>query len=106
VGPEWEGAEAAFYERYGGTPAQVVAALHVRAAIERFPPPVQERLRTLQRGLQAEGRFWEPKDRDTVRSRSRGGRWTGTLIAIVVLLLLTALVVGLYNMALFLIHAG
>jgi hypothetical protein len=37
VGPEWEAAETAFYERYGKTPSNVVAALHVRAAIDRFP---------------------------------------------------------------------
>src|SRR6267378_5768805 len=45
-GPQWQAAEVAFYERYGKNPANVVAALRVGAAIDRFPAKVQERLRT------------------------------------------------------------
>src|ERR1700736_5792585 len=42
VGLEWESAEAAFYDRFGKQPSNVVAALYVRAAIDQFPPEVQE----------------------------------------------------------------
>jgi tetratricopeptide (TPR) repeat protein len=104
-GADWERAEAAFYERYGKTPSGVVAALKVRAAIDRFPPAVQERLRTLQRRLEVEGRFWEPSDRGGILSPKRGGRLSGMFASLVVLLLLAALGIGLYNIALFLIHA-
>jgi hypothetical protein len=106
TGPEWEVAEAAFYERYGKTPSHVIAALHVRAAIDRFPPEVQERLRTLQRRLAAEGRFWEPKDRPTVAQTptSLRGRLGAAASALIVALILVALGVGVVNMALYLIH--
>src|SRR5207247_5950725 len=62
-GADWEAAEAAFYERYGKTPANVVAALHVRDAIDKFPPEVQERRRTLQQRHDRERRVRETKDR-------------------------------------------
>ena len=106
TGPEWEAAESAFYERYGGTPAQVVAALHVRAAIERFPAAVQERLRLLQRGLSADGRVWEPKDRPVVAPspKSLRGRLGAAASALIAALILIALGVGVVNMALYLIH--
>lgn len=106
TGPEWEAAEAAFYEQYGKKPANVVAALNVRAAIDRYPPAVQERLRTLQRRLRMEGRFWEPRDRDSVPTRKSGGRRTGTIVATIVLIFLTALVVGFYNIAAFLLRSA
>ena len=106
TGPEFESAEAAFYERYGGTPAEVIAALHVRAAIDRFPASVQQRLRTLQRGLQSEGGFWEPSDRPTRSTSQTGsrGRLGAAVSALVVALILVALGVGLVNIALYLMH--
>lgn len=106
VGPDWEAAEAAFYERYGKTPSDVVAALHVRAAIDRFPPEVQERLRTLRRRLEMEGRFWEPKDRapSAPSPTSLRGRMGAAAGALIVALILVALGIGLVNMVLYLIH--
>ena len=105
VGPEWGAAEAAFYERFGKKPSNVVAALHVRAAIDQFPPEVQERLRTLQRRLEMEGRFWEPKDRPPAAPSptSLRGR-IGAAGALIVALILVALGIGLVNMVLYLIH--
>lgn len=106
VGPEWEAAEATFYERYGKTPSNVVAALHVRAAIDRFPPQVQDRLRTLQRRLEMEGRFWEPRDRAPAHPSptSFRGRLGAAAAALVVALILVALGLGLYNIAVYLIR--
>jgi tetratricopeptide (TPR) repeat protein len=106
VGPEWEAAETAFYERYGKTPSNVVAALHVRAAIDQFPPEVQVRLRTLQRRLEMEGRFWEPKDRPPAAPSptSLRGRIGAAASALIVALILVALGVGLVNIVLYLIH--
>jgi len=105
-GADWEAAEAAFYERYGKTPANVVAALHVRDAIDKFPPEVQERLRTLQQRLEREGRFWEPKDRAPSPSSptSFRDRLGAAAAALIVTIILVALGVGLFNMALYLIH--
>jgi tetratricopeptide (TPR) repeat protein len=105
TGSDWEAAETAFYGRYGKKPANVVAALHVRAAIDRYPPEAQERLQTLQQRLRMEGRFWEPRDRPRPVSvpGSIGGRVASAAGALVVVLLLVALVVGLYNIVLFLI---
>jgi len=106
VGPEWGAAEAAFYERFGKKPSNVVAALHVRAAIDQFPPEVQERLRTLQRRLEMEGRFWEPKDRSPVAPSptSLRGRMRAAAGALVVALILVALGIGFFNMVLYLIR--
>src|SRR5437660_425056 len=105
-GPEWDTAEAAFFERYGKTPANVVAALHVRAAIDKFPPEVQERLHTLQRRLEREGRFWVPKDRapSLPSPTSFRGRLAAAAAALIIALILVALGVGLYNIALYLVH--
>jgi hypothetical protein len=104
-GPEWEAAEAAFYERYGRKPADVVAALNIRAAIERFPPKVRERLQTLQERLKAEGRFWEPRDHQSPPGRTGiRDRLAAAVSALIVAIILIALGVGLFNMALYLIR--
>jgi hypothetical protein len=104
-GPEWEAAEAAFYERYGRKPGNVVAALNIRAAMERFPPKVRERLRTLQERLKAEGRFWEPRDHESPPARTGiRDRLGAAAAALIVSIILVALGVGLFNMALYLIH--
>jgi hypothetical protein len=105
-GSDWEAAEAAFYERYGRTPANVVAALHVRASIDKFPPEVQERLRTLQRRLERDGRFWDPKDRapSSPSPTSFRDRLGAAAAALIVALILVALGVGLYNIVLYLVH--
>jgi hypothetical protein len=98
-GPERQAAEAAFYNQYGRHPFDVVAALRVRAAIDRFPPRVRERLRALQQQLQAEGRFWDPRDRPNVR-RSRSwmnNRYSGVIALLLGLVLLIAVVLGLYQ---------
>ena len=105
-GPEWEAAESAFFDQYGRHPFDVVPALHVRAAIDRFPPRVQERLRALQQQLQAEGRFWEPRDRPEVR-RSRSWiykRYAGVVALLLGLLLLIAVLLGLYQMVVYAIR--
>jgi hypothetical protein len=105
TGPEWESAESAFYERYGRKASQVVPALRVRAAIDRFPPGVQERLRDLQRELAGEGRVWEPRDHEAPPSRSGiRDRLGAAAAALIVAIILVALGVGLFNMALYLIH--
>lgn len=109
TGSEWEAAEAGFYDRYGRKPSSVVAALEVRAAMDRFPPSVQERLRDLQQRLAKEGRFWEPRDRPAPQiSRTRRARdWlVGLAIGAVTLTLISALLIGLYNMVLFVVRAG
>jgi hypothetical protein len=87
----------------------IVAALKVRAAIDRFPPPAQERLRSLQRRLETEGRFWEPRDRlhDARLHKPRlRDRLVGGVIGLIVMLLILAVLIGLYNIVLFVIHAG
>ncbi len=103
TGPEWDAAEAAFYERYGNRPANLVAALRVRAPIDRFPPAVQERLGLLQRRLKAEGRFWEPRVSVVAPVSAKRSLMSGALGGAVVILLLGALLIGLVSIVGFVI---
>ena len=77
--------------------------------LEDYPEAVQERLRALQVRLKAEGRFWQPRPR-LFSERPTGPAWrnriTGTLIALVVMVILVSIGVGLYSMVRWLIAAG
>jgi len=98
TGPDWERAEAAFYARYGNRPQDTVVAIRVRGEIDDYPEPVQERLRTLQRRLKAEGRTWEPRRGRRAEPYKRGrvpGIVRGIIFIGILLVVISIFIIGL-----------
>lgn len=78
-GPDVDAARAAMDERYP-RPTDLATALPIRDRIEVFPPPVQDRLRVIQRAVkERHGYDWEPAPR---RQRSQNNDVDDSGIAI------------------------
>jgi uncharacterized protein DUF6584 len=96
TGPESASAIAAFFERYGHEPADIVGALPIRAPIDAYPAEVQGRLRSLQNQLKKEGNLWQPRVGGLAQVQRRGSRLGGSLTVGIVILLLLVLVLVLF----------